>query len=32
LQKAETKEEEEQDYWFNRLRPMAKPKKMWWEK
>jgi hypothetical protein len=23
---AEKKEEEEQDYWFNRLRPMTKPK------
>jgi hypothetical protein len=26
------KEEEERDYWFNRLRPMTKPKQMWWEK
>jgi hypothetical protein len=24
-------EEEEQDYWFNRLQPMTKPKQMWWE-
>jgi hypothetical protein len=29
---AEKKEEEEQDYWFNRLRPMTKPKQTWWEK
>jgi hypothetical protein len=26
------KEEEERDYWFNRLRPMTKPKQTWWEK
>jgi hypothetical protein len=26
------KEEEEWDYWFNRLWPMTKPKQMWWEK
>jgi hypothetical protein len=29
---AEKKEEEEWDYWFNRLRPMTKPKQTWWEK
>jgi hypothetical protein len=29
---AEKKEEGEQDYWFNRLRPMTKPKQMWQEK
>jgi hypothetical protein len=29
---AEKKEEEEQDYWFNRLWPMTKPKQTWWEK
>jgi hypothetical protein len=29
---AEKKEEEERDYWFNRLRPMTKPKQMWQEK
>jgi hypothetical protein len=29
---AEKKEEEEWDYWFNRLRPMTKPKQMWREK
>jgi hypothetical protein len=29
---AEKKEEEERDYWFNRLRPMTKPKQTWWEK
>jgi hypothetical protein len=29
---AEKKEEEERDYWFNRLWPMTKPKQMWWEK
>jgi hypothetical protein len=29
---AEKKEEEEQDYWFNRLRPMTKPKQTWREK
>jgi hypothetical protein len=29
---AEKKEEEEQDYWFNCLRPMTKPKQMWQEK
>jgi hypothetical protein len=26
------KEEEERDYWFNRLRPMTKPKQTWQEK
>jgi hypothetical protein len=26
------KKEEEQDYWFNRLGPMTKPKQTWWEK
>jgi hypothetical protein len=26
------KKEEERDYWFNRLRPMTKPKQMRWEK
>jgi hypothetical protein len=29
---AEEKEVEEQDYWFNRLRPMTKLKQAWWEK
>jgi hypothetical protein len=29
---AENKEEEERDYWFNRLRPMTKRKQMWREK
>jgi hypothetical protein len=29
---AEKKEEEERDYWFNRLRPTTKPKKTWREK
>jgi hypothetical protein len=29
---AEEKEEEEQDYLFNRLRPMTKPKQTWQEK
>jgi hypothetical protein len=29
---AEKKEQEERDYWFNRLRPMTKPKQMWREK
>jgi ribonucleotide reductase alpha subunit len=29
---AEKKAEEEQDYWFNRVRPMTKPKQMWQEK
>jgi 16S rRNA U516 pseudouridylate synthase RsuA-like enzyme len=29
---AEKKEEEERDYWFNRLRPMTKPKQMWQKK
>jgi hypothetical protein len=29
---AEKKEEEEQDYWFNCLRPMTKPKETWQEK
>jgi hypothetical protein len=29
---AEKKEEEEQDYWFNRLRPVTKPKQTWQEK
>jgi hypothetical protein len=28
----EKKEEEEWDYWFNRLRPMTKPKQKWREK
>jgi hypothetical protein len=28
----EKKEEEERDYWFNRLRPMTKPKQTCWEK
>jgi hypothetical protein len=28
----EKKEEEEWDYWFNRLQPMTKPKQTWWEK
>jgi hypothetical protein len=26
------KKEEDQDYWFNRSRPMIKPKLTWWEK
>jgi hypothetical protein len=26
---SEKKEEEEQDYWFNHLRPMTKPKQTW---
>jgi hypothetical protein len=29
---AEKKEEEERDYWYNRLRPMTKPKQTWQEK
>jgi hypothetical protein len=29
---AEKKEEEEQDYWFNHLWPMTKPKQTWREK
>jgi hypothetical protein len=29
---AEKKEEEERDYWFNRLWLMTKPKQTWWEK
>jgi hypothetical protein len=29
---AEKKEEEEQDYWFNRIRPMTMPEQTWWEK
>jgi hypothetical protein len=29
---AEKKEEEEQDYWFNCLRPMTKPKQTWQKK
>jgi hypothetical protein len=29
---AEKKEEEERDYWFNRLRPMTKLKQTWLEK
>jgi hypothetical protein len=29
---AEKNEEEKQDYWFNRLRPMTKPKQTWQEK
>jgi hypothetical protein len=29
---AEKKEEEERDYWFNRLRPMTKPEQTWQEK
>jgi hypothetical protein len=29
---AEKKEEEEQDYWFNRLWPMTRPKQTWQEK
>jgi hypothetical protein len=29
---AKRKEEEEWDYWFNRLWPMTKPKQTWWEK
>jgi hypothetical protein len=29
---AEKEEEEQQDYWFNRLRPMTKPKQTWQEK
>jgi hypothetical protein len=29
---AEKKEEEERDYWFNRLQPMTKPKQTWREK
>jgi hypothetical protein len=29
---AEKKEEEEQDYWFNHLRPVTKLKQTWWEK
>jgi hypothetical protein len=29
---AEKKEEEERDYWFNRLRHMTKPKQMWRKK
>jgi hypothetical protein len=29
---AEKKEEEERDYWFNRLWPMTKPKQTWWQK
>jgi hypothetical protein len=29
---AEKKEEEERVYWFNRLRPMTRPKQTWWEK
>jgi hypothetical protein len=29
---AQKKEEEEQDYWFNRLQPMTKRKQTWWEK
>jgi hypothetical protein len=29
---AEKKEEEEREYWFNRLRPMTKLKQMRWEK
>jgi hypothetical protein len=29
---AEKKEEAERDYWFNRLRPMTKPKQTWQEK
>jgi hypothetical protein len=28
----EKKEEEEREYWFNRLRPMTKPKQTWWER
>jgi hypothetical protein len=28
----EKKEEEERDYWFNRLQPMNKLKRMWKEK
>jgi hypothetical protein len=28
----EKKEEEERDYWSNRLRPMTKPKQTWWKK
>jgi hypothetical protein len=28
----EKKEEEERDYWFNRVRPVTKPKQMWQEK
>jgi hypothetical protein len=29
---AEKKQEEERDYWFNRFRPMTKPKQTWQEK
>jgi hypothetical protein len=29
---AKKKEEEERDYWFNRLQPMTRPKQTWWEK
>jgi hypothetical protein len=29
---AEKKQEEEHDYWFNRLQPMTKPKQTWWKK
>jgi hypothetical protein len=29
---AEKKEEEERDYWFNRLQPMTKSKQTWWGK
>jgi hypothetical protein len=29
---AEKKEEEERDYWFNRLRPMTRPDQTWQEK
>jgi hypothetical protein len=28
---AKKKEEEERDYWFNRLRPMTKPSQAWQE-
>jgi hypothetical protein len=28
----EKKEEEERDYWFNRLRPMTRPEQTWREK
>jgi hypothetical protein len=28
----EKMEEEERDYWFNRLWPMTRPKQTWWEK
>jgi hypothetical protein len=29
---AEKKEEEEQDYWFNRLQPMTRLEQTWWQK